>query len=289
MQQETTSSSLSSTQPVANDENDLNTLVHRYLLQVQGQRLYPQRIPVYAMQNVLDIGCLAGNWIFDLAQEHPHLSICGIDNGEETLQQARTKRNEASLRQIEFRQVDFSQPTLPLPELAFNLVHARYCTRFILPQAWPNFLHECQRILKPGGWLVINELEMCELSSPACMTIQQLSLQIYNALGRTLDKSGLTVGVATRLYSMLLQASFDEVAYELYCLDFGFMAGPAMHLLLTQTIRQAAIIKPLLIQQGLLSNDEFDDLVTQANKELQAPDLCGWGILVSAYGKYTQQ
>lgn len=265
-------------------EAQMNVLMHECIIQAQEGRLYPEHISLANMQRVLDVGCAAGEWIFDLVKRHPHLHIYGIDASEEALLQAKARRNSASLRQIELRHMDLLQP-LPIPDEFIDFVHMRRCTRFIRPQLWPQIMRECARVLRPGGWLAIIELELCEISSPSFLAIHRAALQARAQLGRTMDPSGRTFGVIQRLYGMLLQASFEEVSYDLHTIDLGFMGGKAGRFFLSEMMRQAFLIKPLVVQQNILDSSAFDALMLQADQELQCPDLCGWAMLITAYGR----
>ena len=264
---------------------NLNALLHHYLLQVQGGRLHPEHIPMNTMESILDLGCGTGEWIFDLARRYPKLRIYGIDSSEKALHHAKVRRNTSSLRQVELRHMDLLQG-LPIPDAFVDFIHMRHFARYIKPQAWPYMISECVRVLRPNGWLNIVELELCEISSPACMTIHRAMLQARTKIGRTLDRTGSTLGVVQRLYAMLLDAGLYEVGYDVFTLDLGTMGGNIAHVFLSEIVRYAFTIKPLVIQQGILEIDEFDMLVEQARVELQAPDLCGWAILISAYGRY---
>ena len=282
------SSSLSPTgtmQASRGNEVNLDALLHAYLLQVQGGRLHPEHIAVNAMESVLDLGCGTGEWIFDLARRYPKLRIYGIDSNEGVLRQAKVRRNTSSLRQVELRHMDLLQE-LPIPDASVDFVHMRHFARYIQPQVWPSMIRECVRVLRPRGWLNIVELELCEISSPACLTLHRAMLQARAKLGRTLDATGSTLGVVQRLYAMLLDVGLYEVGYDVFTVDVGAMAGHAAPLFLSEIVRRAFVVKPLVVQQGIVESAAFDALVEQAQIELQSPDLCGWAILLSAYGRY---
>ena len=267
------------------NEVHLDALLHSYLLQVQGGRLYPEQIAVNTMQSVLDLGCGRGEWIFDLAKRHPKLRIYGIDSDEEALHQAKVRRNTSSLHQVEFRHMNLLQG-LPIPDAFVDFVHMRHVARYMKPEAWKPMIQECVRVLRPQGWLNIVELELCEISSPACLALHRAMLQARAKIGRSLDATGSTLGVAQRLYAMLLQAGLYDVGYDVFTVDIGVMSGNVAYHFLSEIVSRAFIVKPLVVQQGIVENAEFDALVVQAQIELQAPDLCGWAILLSAYGCY---
>ncbi len=267
------------------NEVHLDALLHSYLLQVQGGRLHPEHIAVNTMQSVLDLGCGRGEWIFDLAKRYPKLRIYGIDSDEEALRQAKVRRNTSSLRQVELRQMNLLQG-LPIPDASVDFVHMRHVARYMKPEAWHPTIQECVRVLRPRGWVNIVELELCEISSPACLALHRAMLKARAKLGRSLDMTGSTLGVAQRLYAMLLQAGLYDVGYDVFTVDVGAMSGNVAYHFLAEIVSRAFIVKPLVVQQGIVENAEFDALVEQAQVELQAPDLCGWAILLSAYGRY---
>jgi ubiquinone/menaquinone biosynthesis C-methylase UbiE len=263
------------------NEMHLDAQLHRYFLQAQGGRLYPEHIPVNTMERVLDVGCGAGEWIFDLAKRYPRLHIYGIDSREEALQQARVRRSTSNAGQVELRRMGLA-PSWPIPDHYFDFVHMWHCARFIAPLQWPCAIQECIRVLGPGGWLSIVELAPGDISSPAIMTLQRAMAQVKGQYG--MDVGGSTE-IAPHLYGMLLQAQLEEVAYDLHAIDLGFMGGNSARMFLAEIVRQAVLVTPFVVQQELLSRVEFDELIDAARTELQAPDLCGWAMLISAYGK----
>ncbi|WP_052891003.1 class I SAM-dependent methyltransferase [Thermogemmatispora carboxidivorans] len=280
--------------PEVREEN----IRHRYFLQMQGERLFPESIDIESVERVLDVGCGSGEWVFALAQRYPRLFICGIDLDRRLLQRAQAQRNRAGLGQVEFRQVDFTRP-FPLAESSFDFLHMRACARFIAADAWPMLLAECQRVLRPHGWLALVEIELCESSSSAFLELRQLFNRCWYRLGHALDESGLSFGVASRLYGMLLAAGLREVAYDVHIADLGRRpdpmqdrgvgsAGPAgtiTTLFLQQCLAEVRLAAPLIIQQGLVSPSALAALFEQAEHELQDPDLWGWGVIISAYGR----
>ena len=158
--------SLAATQPSRSTEGNIDTLLYQHLLQVQEGRLHPTAIPVSTMERVVELGCGADDWMFDLAKRYPRLHIYGIDMDCELLRQAKLRRNLSGLPQVEMRQMDLSQPLL-IPDRYIDFVHMRRCGRFLPSRQWPSIIEECIRILRPNGWLVISEPDFCEVSSPA--------------------------------------------------------------------------------------------------------------------------
>src|SRR5947209_19399984 len=118
------------------------------------------------------------------------------------------------------------------------------------------------------------------------MRVEHLMAQILNNSGLGLDRTGNLRGPAAYNYGILLAAGFEDVSYDLCLLDGGFQGGAMADILLSRTIKQAAALKEHAIQMGLMTAHEFDEMILQAEQEIQAPDRCAWAILVSAYGRH---
>jgi len=264
----------------------LQSLHHRMLLQAQRGSLHPERIPVNTMERVLDVGCSAGDWIFDLARRYPKLrKIYGIDLSEAALQEAQARRNAAGFGpRIELRHMDFTQP-LNIPDAYFDFVHVRNSSFAVRPYQWPSLLGECIRVLKVGGWLAVVEIELGEFSSSAFMSLQWVMTQAMNNMGLGMDATGVSRGPASRLYRMLLQAGLEGVGYDLHTIDLGFQGGNIVYVFLTEILRHTAFLRSVAVQQGILGAKEFDELVAQTQADLGSPGNCGWGLVVSAYGR----
>jgi 2-polyprenyl-3-methyl-5-hydroxy-6-metoxy-1,4-benzoquinol methylase len=262
----------------------MNGLLHQIFLQAQGGQLYPAKIPVNRMQRVIDLGCGNGEWVLELSRRFPQVQILGVDRDDDALHRANVRRNAGNFRMAGFRKLDLSGE-LQVLDGYFDFVHLRRCGRFMLPEHLPAFLQECVRILRPGGWLVTSDVEICEVSSPAFMRIYAALLKARVALKMSLDWSGMTVGIAAQLYPLLIQASLENVTYELHTIDLGYMGGNYAQSFLLEIISLATLLEPLLIEQGLFDAEGFDELHSQAEKEVRADDRCGWGLVVTAYGQ----
>ncbi|HET8910403.1 MAG TPA: class I SAM-dependent methyltransferase [Ktedonobacteraceae bacterium] len=265
-------------------ETQMNGLLHQIFLQAQGGQMYPAKIPVNRMQRVIDLGCGDGEWVLELSRRFPQVQIFGVDYDDDALYRANVRRNAGNFRMAGFRKLDLSEE-LQVLDGYLDFVHLRRCGRFMLPERLPAFLQECVRILRPGGWLVTSEVEICEVSSPAFTRIYAALLKARVALKMSLDQSGVTVGIAAQLYPLLIQAHLENVTYELHTIDLGYMWGNYAQSFLLEIISLAALLKPLLVELGLFDAEGFDELHSQAEKEVQADDRCGWGLVVTAYGQ----
>jgi len=95
-------------------------------------------------ERVLDLGCGTGAGTLFLAREYPTASIRGIDLSEAMISRAQAKIGLDPEGRVSFRLGDASN--LPFGEASFDLV---------AQVNMPIFFREIDRVLRPGGGLVI--------------------------------------------------------------------------------------------------------------------------------------
>jgi ubiquinone/menaquinone biosynthesis C-methylase UbiE len=266
----------------------LDTRLHRAILLAQGGRLLPEVIPLNALKIVLDLGCSTGDWAFEMARRYPQLHIYGMDHCPKALEQAQARRGIGGLRQVELRQADFLQ-NLSGPDHYFDLLHMRNCATCILPQQWPQLIWNCTRVLKVSGWITFVDFELGEIASSACMELHRAKLRMLTRLKQNMDSTGMSFGALQRVYSILHREPFDEIGYTLHTADLGFMSGEAGQAFLALLLKEFLQYRAQIIQQRQLSEQRFTELFAQAEQELQAPDLCGWGMISSVYGRRSER
>jgi len=103
-------------------------------------------------ERVLDVGCGAGHTALAFA---PHAAeVVGLDLTLAMLAQARKLAAERSLTNVSFERGDVER--LPYPDASFDIVTSRYSAHH-----YPHpllALHECARVLKPGGLLLLSDV-----------------------------------------------------------------------------------------------------------------------------------
>jgi ubiquinone/menaquinone biosynthesis C-methylase UbiE len=102
---------------------------------------------------ILDIGCGGGQLAIEIAKAEKDLGVDGVDLSISQLKRAKHRNLKARAK------VDFIQASaldLPFPDESYDLVYSVYSLKH-----WPEKnrgLMECVRIVKPGGMLVITEV-----------------------------------------------------------------------------------------------------------------------------------
>jgi len=109
-----------------------------------GDQPHPRRL--------LDLACGTGELERQLVRLHPEIELIGLDSSLEMLSQARRKL--AGKPQVFFVQGDAFLP-LPFADASFEAVVSANALHYLAQPA--NLLQEVQRVLKPGGQLVIED------------------------------------------------------------------------------------------------------------------------------------
>ena len=107
------------------------------------------RLSLRAEDRLLDIGCGTGALLHRLAAVHPVSRLAGVDPVPEMLEAARDKLSPA----IELRQGWAEQ--LPFADSQFDIVVS--CSMFHYIDRPSDALGEIQRVLRPGGQLVVTD------------------------------------------------------------------------------------------------------------------------------------
>ncbi len=179
---------------------------------ISGWFQYTQRLTIDLLTlrpgaRVLDVGCGTGYAVIHLGELPEVEKACGIDISPGMIAAARSKIPESSRQKIEF--LEASADRIPYPDGTFHHV---ICTNSFHHYPDPLLaLGEMQRVLKPGGELVIFE------NAP------DLSLYtwLWDRLLRLVEKGHVRYYPSAELGAMLRKAGLEEV--ELCHLENEFL------------------------------------------------------------------
>ncbi len=256
---------------------------HPYMMESLGH-LLPPAVDLRKVEKVLDIGCGRGEWARRLAKENPHIHVIGIDTSMKFIQEAGRLALADGLNSISFYQFGTAQ-ALSFPDETFDVVHVHSLASFISTAMWSRILEEMIRVLKIGGWLNVVDFELGSTSSLAYNRLAVIGMAGVRALGGSIAPASFTQGVAARLYGFLVDAGMLDVAYTVHAVDFGVNSRPTTRAFLDDFVGDMISFKPFILQLGLVDEQTFDSLLSQAREELYAPDSCGYAYLISAIGR----
>src|SRR5210317_918102 len=101
------------------------------------------------VKTALDVGTGTGNFIDVLKNALPGVQITGVDPSSESMTEAAQLYPEVSFKKMSGEELLFPDNSFDLVAISMALHH--------LPDV-SKTLAEMQRVVKPGGWIVVNEL-----------------------------------------------------------------------------------------------------------------------------------
>ena len=177
---------------------------------------------------------------------------------------------------MELRRHDIG--TDPLPEQAFDLIHARLVLMHV-PQR-REALARLVAALKPRGWLVIEDFDgrVIDRTIPLSDAAAAASFKrARDALVRLLEDRGFEVEWARRLYGRLKAAGLTEVGMEGHvAVSEGGSLGASLDAANFAQVRREAVAK------GLVTDAEIDAVLARLN----APDFALLSLVMfTAWGR----
>jgi len=99
--------------------------------------------------SILDVGTGAGDFLEVLRSVFPKAQITGIDPNTESLQEASKKYPDVSFAEMSAENLVFGENSFDLVSISMALHHLSDVQKA---------LKEMQRVVKSGGWIIVNEL-----------------------------------------------------------------------------------------------------------------------------------
>lgn len=117
-------------------------------------RWLAQQVELPSKSRVLDIGCGTGLLTVRIAEQHPQAAVVGIDASKPMVDVATRKRTMANCY---FQQA--LGEDLPFPDSHFELVTSALFFHHVDRELKQRTLQEIHRVLKPGGILLIADMD----------------------------------------------------------------------------------------------------------------------------------
>ena len=244
--------------------------------------LLPEQGDLSHTQRILDIACGPGGWVLDVAQAYPEKQVVGVDISQLMIEYARHLAREKELHNAKFRVMDGRKP-LDFPDNSFDLVNARLIFAFMPPAAWPAFIQECMRILRPGGVIRLTELELNLSTSPAFEQMIGICAQSLWLAKQSFSPDGRHAGITPLLGRFLREAGYHNIQRIAHILDFS--AGEEAHNGFYQDYRALfKLMQPFFLKTGAATHIELERLYQQVLAEMQESDFCGVLFLLTVWG-----
>lgn len=244
--------------------------------------VFPERPDLSNAHDILDIGCGPGGWVLDVAYEYPEIQIMGIDISHTTIRYARAQAKVQGLDNTSFRVMNALKP-LEFPDNSFDVVNARFIMGFMPTTAWPDFLQECMRILRPGGLMRLTEAEYGVSTSSNVNDLGSLVAQLLKRIGYSFSPDGKNMGIAPVMAPMLRKAGFQDVKMMSHVMEAS--AGTEAYGPWTDNIKvMFQIIQPILFKMRVISQEEMDQLYQNAVIDMLSDDFYSIGFSLTVWG-----
>ncbi|GKT41318.1 secondary metabolism regulator LAE1 [Colletotrichum spaethianum] len=132
--------------PNDDEEQAREDMKHVLVLALCGDALHSA--PLENPQSILDIGTGTGIWAIDMGDEYPAATITGIDLSP--IQPSYVPSNV-------FFVIDDAEAEWLYPDNSVDYIHIRNMGAAI--KDWTKLLAQAYRVLKPGGWIELQEMK----------------------------------------------------------------------------------------------------------------------------------
>jgi trans-aconitate methyltransferase len=244
---------------------------YRQLSEVMGGMLPPLLVPSNGSR-VLDLGKGMGWCVYEMAIRYPSLHITGIDMDESVVEEAQSFVSGLSNVTVFVQDIHHFEDNVFSPA-SFDLIHLHFLAGDITLQQFPPLMQALTRICRPGGLLVWTEAELPITTSLACQHLCSLVLQGLRARGHTFSH-GNSVGLTARMGSLLSDAGCQITQSKAYAIDIS-ARSKGNDALVTQMSISGEQIRTFLLEAGVTTVTEFEDIFWELQQEIQEEQFCG--------------
>lgn len=242
--------------------------------------LFPRRLDVSGVHDVLDLACGPGEWALAVAETYPSMRVTGGDQSEVMVQFACSISH--TVPTVTFKVMDILAP-LAFPDESFDLIHARFIAGFMPVEAWLRLLAECKRLLRPGGIILLVEGEMAFTTSPAVEQLSASFTQALRAVGQSFSPDGRHLGITPVLRRLLAEVGFRSCRTEAAAIEHS--AGMDYHKSLYEDYYVAFhLMQPFLVRAGVATYEQLIPLYHRMLEEMRADDFCSLAFVLQVWG-----
>lgn len=259
------------------DLAEINRLdFQHYLLRYIFQGLYAA--PVRSPASILDVGTGTGRWAYEMAQFFPHAQVVGMDITPPPSDTPAVP-GAADVRPPNYTFVAANVlEGLPFLDASFDFVHMRLLYSAIPHTRWPFVMSELARVTQTGGWIESIESSVALRPGPV---LAHLSTMINTLIARR----GIDPMDGAQVGQMLQAAGFAHVATRRIDVPIGAYGGRVGSMLATDLLAGIAGFGGLLVQMGLSTDGQVQQMQHELQMEFAAPENRAVGPFYIAYGQ----
>lgn len=259
-------------------------LINQERLMTQGMGgIFPERSgDLEGIDTILDIGCGPGGWTLDVAHQYQHKRVIGIDISTTMIEYARALAFSQHLDNAEFHVMDAHIPT-SFEDSSIDLINGRFVQGFTPTRAWPAFLAECLRILKPGGIFRWTEGDVSSSTSPSYDKLNIAMGILFKKMGYSFSPEGSSIGIAIGMRRLMQQAGFANIQKMAH----GIETSPTLpgYTMWTDNIKMIYLtVKPAMLKLQVMPEEEYDRVYNQAVMDMLSNDFYALAYLLTVWG-----
>ncbi len=229
---------------------DFQHYMLRYAL--KGNYAAPLRNP----RDILDVGCGAGRWAIEMAQQFPTARVIGMDIAPPSRETGATP--EAYPANYTFAQGNVLE-RVPFPDDSFDFVHQRFLTLAIPAARWPGVVAELLRVTRPGGWVELVETEP-PTGAPA---IDQLA----RWGGELTQRRGIDMSLMARIGDLLRDGGATRVTARTVKMPVGKPSGHIGAMAAVDYLAALSAVREPLAKLGIVDEASFDAMMAHGREE----------------------
>jgi SAM-dependent methyltransferase len=148
---------------------------------------------------IADVGAGTGKWLMDIAKDHPTWELYGFDISDKQVQY---KESDT----MHFQIADIKKPFPTNLHGKFDLVHVRLLIFAIRARDWNPCVANLKTILKPGGWIQWDEIDVEPFGSVLRTTFGAKTSRYTEAIREIFATGGEFLQEARQGYRYLREA-----------------------------------------------------------------------------------
>ncbi len=227
-----------------------------------------------SLSHLLDLGCGPGGWVLDTAFALPEAEVEGVDISRSMVDYANARAHSQQLLNASFGVMDLTKP-LEFPDASIDVVNGRFLVGVLKRDTWPPFLHECTRILRPGGILRLTEaVDGGITSSTAVNHLMALFTRSLWQAGYGFSPDGNSIGMMHVFPHFLRKQGYHHVRLQPHALEYSahMDAWADQYHNIEITGYQ---MKSVLTKLGLITSEAFEKTLWQALIDMKSETFCG--------------
>ncbi|RIB22784.1 S-adenosyl-L-methionine-dependent methyltransferase [Gigaspora rosea] len=242
-----------------NDENETDRLhLQHFLIRYLWQSNFSAPVDHNLSKpgaKVLDVGCGAASWSFDIATTYPLAKVIGLDISPYQPTTIKPKNFEFVKGNVQER--------LPFDDNTFDFVFQRFLVFGITKEKWTHVVNELVRVLKPDGFL-----ELCEPSS--VFDVGPATKRIWDCETKMLEERGCDFESYQKIEEYARnQGQLENIKKESKRCYYGTVYNSVefSKAALSNMSYAYVSLKPILSKKLQVSDEEYDELTKISEKE----------------------